>query len=323
MSLINNFANGTVISDAIYDQQTCQEIYQRFGAEQSLLPVIYEGLQVTAATGLDVNVASGSARGQDLIFSAITGAPTLPTRVDLPATVVTCPDNTSGYIVLNVNIDPIPSVSGVQYTIEADDNGGPPAITPVFVTTLQPGVGAVYPFTQVVLAAVTTLSGAVTVINMTGLATVGGNRSFDYQTPIYVNGAFSFIAPAVASALTRKDYVDGTNVFGNPSTTVLPGGLIIKTGTVAASVTNGADIGTDATVNTGAAGVSFAAAFPTACMSVSLTMIQNPVPGAEYGDMSFTSGLSAAGFTVQAQFLAGYHVGPSQSAIYTWIAMGY
>lgn len=186
MSIINNQPNGFLIDMDTYIGQFANDMLQRFQIESSVLPCIYRGLSVSAGVGLNVEVTAGTARGQDIIFteSVPTATESLPTKVEITSTAtVAVPAASTGWIVLNVNIlpngptQPEDPTTGA-YITEADDGAGSPTVTPVFVSSLSPSVGVSYPYTQIVLAAVTSDGAAITSIS-TDFAS--GERSFDWS----------------------------------------------------------------------------------------------------------------------------------------------
>lgn len=175
-STIVNFPTGYTILRTDYDGSTANDLYSRFQIEESVLPCIYYGLEVTVNAGLVVNVSVGNARGLNIQFTQTVGSATLPTKVGLASTqTVTCTDNATGYIVLNVQITPGPTVNADTYSVITDNGAGSPL--PVYVSSLTPGVGVAYPYTQIVLAQVITSGGAIT-----SIVTTGSNRSFDFSS---------------------------------------------------------------------------------------------------------------------------------------------
>lgn len=176
-STIVNYPTGYTVLRNDYVGSTFNNILQMMNIQQSVLPCIYNGLQVSMNTGLIVTVSTGFAQGQNIEFTQSVNSPFLPTNVGLAvSTNVTCTDNSTGWIVLNVNITPGPTVLANQYAVATDDGTGSNPV-PVFVTSLSPSVGTSYPYTQIVLAQVVTLGGVVT-----SISTSTGNRSFDWST---------------------------------------------------------------------------------------------------------------------------------------------
>jgi hypothetical protein len=217
MSIIVNYPTNFLITRADYVNKTAADLYQRFQVESSVLPCIYNGLSVTSGGGFVANISAGTARGQDIQFTQMPTSTFLPINVSLIASTVTCPPSTSGWIVLNININPGPTVAvsptpgGGTYNVQADNNAGTPVVGPVFVTSLQPAIGAVYPYTQIVLAAVTTDGSGITAIDMTG-----SNRSYDWSrslNPIYVQTGGTANAITATSNYGFKSYFPGMRLL--------------------------------------------------------------------------------------------------------------
>jgi hypothetical protein len=211
MSKINNQPNGFLVDMDQYIGAFANDMLQRFQVEASVLPCIYTGLSVSAGVGLNVTVTAGTARGQDIVFteSVPTATESLPTKVEIASTAtVAVPAASTGWIVLNVNIlpdgpeQPEDPTTG-DYTVEADDGDPSPTVTPVFVSSLQPAVGVVYPYTQIVLAAVASDGAAITSVDMTG-----GNRSFDFSSFF----SRASVSSAVGYWFAENDSVTGSGV---------------------------------------------------------------------------------------------------------------
>ena len=188
MSKIVNPTTDYVVQAVDYSQYLAQDIYQRSQIESGQLPVIYRGLQVTAAGGLAVTVSAGSARGQDITILDIT--PNQPSFVELPTnTNVDIPASTTGYIVLKTNIEEVAGdVERQTWDVDISSVDTENDLLPVFVTSIPTANISSYPYSVIVLAYVVTDGSSVTSINMRPYL---GNRSFDYnffQNPIIVSG---------------------------------------------------------------------------------------------------------------------------------------
>ncbi len=197
MSNVINFPAGYTVKATNYDTVMCQDMYNRSNqVESSILPCIYNGFQIGSPTGLDIPVTGGSACGQPITYTVLAN-PTafpIPTVVTIPTGpyTISCPDNSTGYIVLNINIysnlgNEGPLTDDNTYIVNPTDiNDVPPTstITPVFIDSgdRQLNVGSVYPYTQIVLAQVTTSGGNVTSILTDYNSDLSlTNRSFDFQ----------------------------------------------------------------------------------------------------------------------------------------------
>lgn len=238
MSIVNNFPTEHVVSAKEYDVDLAADILIRTGYFKGVTPIIKYGCEVTAGSGLTVNVSAGAAQGKWVQFTQMDGDPFLPTDVEIPDSVVTIPASSTGWIVLNANILPGPGTIANQYVIQADNNGGPPVVQPMFTTTLETvNPKTSYPYTQIVLAKVVTDGSGVTTINTdyfdpTDPAVVP-NRSFDItnfmkelnqENSIYVpyppsitvleNGHLDFYAiDQLAPGKPRKRYQKGWGII--------------------------------------------------------------------------------------------------------------
>lgn len=187
MSKIVNAPSGYKVASTDYSGNLAQDVYGRFQVEANELPVIYTGLQVTAASGLSVTVSAGTARGQNITVNDTPPVTNLPSFVSINTpTTITVPANSTGYIILQVNA--VESGTGNQtWDVEVSSQGVTNDLLPVFVASLpSPGVDT-YPFAYINLAKVITGVGSITSISM---APYLGNRSFDYRffyNPIIVN----------------------------------------------------------------------------------------------------------------------------------------
>lgn len=231
MTINTNIQAGTVDYASTYNQPIVDAL-QRMSIDDSVLPCIHSGLQVTDGTGLHVNVSAGKAKGQYINFTQMNtvygGGPatlSLPTDVIMPAvSAISVPASSTGWIVLNVNISPDPTdptttdPTGFYYNVQADNNtGSPPTITPVFVSSLSPTVGSSYPYTQIVLAYVVTGASSITSIDEDVAI---GHRSFDITNSMMVQQSNDVTitggeiddtncnTPTTPDQISNKDYVD-------------------------------------------------------------------------------------------------------------------
>lgn len=198
MSNIVNYKTGRTVNREDYVDDGFGDVYQRNLVESSTLPCIYSGFHVTAGSGLSVLVSPGKARGQDLTFT-INGntsnpLPTIVEDINTPTTIA-IPPNGSGWIVLNVNVWAATTSgtnsNGDLYQISATTSATiPPGGTkgPMFVTSLQPNSGTTWPYTQIVLAAITANTSTVTVTAVyspeTATNGVISNRSFSWEDQV-------------------------------------------------------------------------------------------------------------------------------------------
>jgi len=186
MSKIVNSTTSYLVAAQDYSEYLAQDIYSRSLIETSKLPVIYNGLDVIAGTGLSVDISAGAARGVDITIPDIV-APQ-PSIVTLAAPVsVVVPASSTGWIILKTNIIEETGTTERQTwdvavsSVDTSNDG-----LPVFVTTLPSPAISAYPYSIIVLAQVITGATDVTSINARPYL---GNRSFDYtffQNPIVV-----------------------------------------------------------------------------------------------------------------------------------------
>lgn len=267
MSNIVNYKTGRTVDRTDYVDDGFIDVYERNLIESGLLPCIYYGLNVTAGSGLTVNVAPGAARGQDISFTINGGTSTpLPTVVNNVTTITTIniPANSTGWIVLNVNIwDSVintlgPSSNADLYEIGASTSSAVPSgssAAPMFVTTLQPNTNSSWPFTQIPLAQVVSNSTSITSINQ-NYNPASVQRAFDFQAslisiaqgklgtfayqnadnvnvPVMFNSG-AYIPPnptdTNGNRIANQTYADGVFSITDVETgyAKLPGGLIIQ-----------------------------------------------------------------------------------------------
>jgi microcystin-dependent protein len=134
----------------------------------------------------------------------------------------------------------------------------------------------------------------------------GGDAAYVNVTGDTMTGQLKGITPVAASDLTRKDYVDGVSSLATNGYQKLPGGLIIQWGK-----------------NTTAAGdvsVSFPTAFPTAALSVTVTMIANPTSSQLFS--ATADQITASGFAASKRYQAGATT-TAATEPFNWIAVGY
>lgn len=237
-SHIVNYPTGHPVSASDYTETTAQDIYARNKIEQAVInnntgaPIIYNGLVVTTATGLNVNVSAGNARGLDVEFTGGDFTSTEPTYfgLDTNATNIACTDNSTGYIILAANIiaydtdgDVIgtgPSQDGEYFEVVSSNTSSSTVVSlPYYVTSLPTNPNTSFPYTYVVLAKVTTLSGAITAIDTTYSL---GNRSFDFTISPMIQQDATSTAPNNAVEIKNVNILDGSGNFTELTTPTAP-----------------------------------------------------------------------------------------------------
>ena len=202
-SNIVNWPTGYTVQRQDIIGNMANDLYTRFLVEESILPCIYAGLQVTHESLLTINVSAGRARGKDIGFmSSLLPYDAFPTVVGLATDVqIDCPDNTTSAIVLQINCLPDPNTVADAYVISTANDGMTSQAIPTAIDPADINIGpnTTFPYSMVLLAFVTTSGGVVTNINAIPNA-IEGTRSFDWSMvlPQFNSAYYSLIQTGMA-----------------------------------------------------------------------------------------------------------------------------